>query len=99
MIYADVFTASANGDMAPRLFEESITVAEVSITGAAAGTATVKIYHSINGRTYRQIATMTMDQATGSSDLHVTLWPPGWYYASVANLPSGGKISISFAGE
>ena len=34
MIYADVFQASANGDMTPQLFEESITVCEVSMSGS-----------------------------------------------------------------
>lgn len=100
MIYADALRFTADGQSSPRLFEESITVVELTLETSASALVTVKLYHSIGGRLYRQIGTMTINAANPTSDMHIErTWPPGLYYATVVGMDAGAKLYVSFSGE
>ena len=84
MIYADALKFTSDGQSSPKLFEASITVVELTLEQSASALVTVKLYHAVTGRVFRQIGTMTINAANPSSDMHIhETWPPGLYYATV----------------
>jgi len=100
VIYTDALTATANGNTNTVLLDESLSVIELVLVGASSTLVTTKIYHSVGGRVFRQIATLTVSPDHPTVDMHViSLWPPGLYYALISGLVDGDKAFISFAGE
>lgn len=97
MIYKDIFIFTTDGASSTVQFEESIDVCEIFLNGTAT-LATVKIYHSVGNRNFRQIGTITVNTANPGADVHVTAWPPGFYYATVSGLTTG-TLYVSFSGE